>query len=162
MLVVHMGRHVAERVKASAPANVWSRMNAIDFMNSAMVFSALAVLCLFPILVRRRRDRRRRPTSPHQADGLGPKCRQGNRQPHVPGDHAATTLDFVGAVWILFGAIGVASTLQSWYQKVYDQPPGGKKVRRLTAQLVWVAGLVVYLAVQDVLNRNVTRWVGEF
>jgi membrane protein len=74
-----------------------------------------------------------------------------------PGTHAATTLDFVGAVWILLGAIGIASTLQAWYQKVYDQPPGGKKLRQLNAQLVWVTGLVLYLAVQDVLNRDVTQ-----
>jgi hypothetical protein len=34
-------RQVAERVRASTPGNVWSRLNAIDFMNSSMVVSAL-------------------------------------------------------------------------------------------------------------------------
>jgi hypothetical protein len=46
--LVDVERRIAERVKASTPANVWSRLNAIDLMNSSMVFPALAVLCLLP------------------------------------------------------------------------------------------------------------------
>jgi hypothetical protein len=30
---------------------IWSRLNAVDFMNSSMQFAALAVLALFPFLV---------------------------------------------------------------------------------------------------------------
>jgi membrane protein len=151
-------RHVAERVKASTPGNIWSRLNAIDFMNSSMVFSALAVLCLFPFLfiVAAKIGGDARPALIRRL-GLDQNAAKSINSLMSPGTHAATTLDLVGAVWILLGAIGIASTLQVWYQKVYDQPPGGNKIRHLIAQLVWVTGLVVYLAVQDFFNRDVTQ-----
>jgi membrane protein len=38
-------------VRATAAATFWSRLNAVDFMNSSLQFAALAVLCLFPFLV---------------------------------------------------------------------------------------------------------------
>jgi membrane protein len=156
--LVDMERHVAERVKTSTPGNVWSRLNAIDFMNSSMVFSALAILCLFPFLfiVAAKIGGDARPALIRRL-GLDQSAAKSIDSLMSPGTHAATTLDLVGAVWILLGAVGIASTLQAWYQKVYDQPPGGKKTRQLTAQLVWVAGLVIYLAVQDILNRDVTQ-----
>jgi membrane protein len=149
---------VAERVKASTTGRIWSRLNAIDFMNSSMVFSALAVLCLFPFLfiVAAKIGGDARPALIRRM-GLDHNAAKAIDSLMSPGTHAATTLDFVGAVWILLGAVGIASTLQAWYQKVYDQPPGGKKMRQLTAQLVWVTGLVFYLALQDFLNRDVTQ-----
>jgi membrane protein len=156
--LVEVEHRVAERVKASTPGNVWSRLNAIDFMNSSMVFSALAVLCLFPFLfiVAAKIGGDARPALIRRM-GLDHNAAKAIDSLMSPGTHAATTLDLVGAVWILLGAIGIASTLQIWYQKVYDQPPGGKKIRQLTAQLVWVTGLVIYLAAQDFLNRDVTQ-----
>jgi membrane protein len=151
-------RHVADRVNASTPGNVWSRLNAIDFMNSSMVFSALAVLCLFPFLfiVAAKIGGDARPALIRRL-GLDRNAARAIDSLMSPGTHAATTLDLIGAVWILLGAIGIASTLQMWYHKVYDQPPQGRKMRQLTAQLVWVAGLVIYLAGQDFFNRDVTQ-----
>jgi membrane protein len=156
--LVDVERRVAERVKASTAVNVWSRLNAIDFMNSSMVFSALAVLCLFPFLfiVAAKIGGDARPALIRRM-GLDQNAAKAVDSLMSPGTHAATTLDFVGAVWILLGAIGIASTLQAWYQKVYDQPTGGNKIRHLISQLVWVTGLVIYLAAQDFLNRDVTQ-----
>src|SRR5262252_2098329 len=37
-------------VKATAAGTFWSRLNAVDFMNSSMQFAVLAVLCLFPFV----------------------------------------------------------------------------------------------------------------
>jgi membrane protein len=156
--LLEVERHVANLVQASMPGNVWSRLNAIDFMNSSMVFSALAVLCLFPFLfiVAAMVGGDARPALIRRL-GLDQNAAKSIDSLMSPGTHAATTLDLIGAVWIILGAIGIASTLQIWYQKVYDQPPGGKKIRQLTAQLAWVAGLVLYLAAQDFLNRDVTH-----
>jgi membrane protein len=156
--LVDVEHRVAERIKASTAGSVWSRLNAIDFMNSSMVFSALAVLCLFPFLfiVAAKIGGDARPALIRRM-GLDHNAARAVDSLMSPGTHAATTLDVVGAVWIVLGAIGIAATLQEWYQKVYDQPTGGKKIRHLTAQLVWATGLVVYLAAQDFLNRDVTQ-----
>jgi membrane protein len=43
----------AGRIKrtAAVPMKIWSRLNAIDFMNSSFVFAALSILCLFPFMI---------------------------------------------------------------------------------------------------------------
>jgi len=63
--------------------------------------------------------------------------------------HTATTLSIVGAVFVLLGAMGIASTLQVWYQRVYDEPPAQTLWRQLTNRLLWLGGLMGYLTVQD-------------
>lgn len=60
-----------------------------------------------------------------------------------------TTLSIVGAVFVLLGAMGIASTLQVWYQRVYDQPPAQTLSRQLANRLLWLGGLTGYLTVQD-------------
>jgi membrane protein len=45
--------------------------------------------------------------------------------------------------------MGIASTLQVWYQRVYDQPPAQTLYRQLANRLLWLAGLLGYLTVQD-------------
>jgi proline iminopeptidase len=45
------GSHAVDWVRATTAATFWSRLNAIDFMNSSLQFAALTVLCLFPFLI---------------------------------------------------------------------------------------------------------------
>jgi membrane protein len=45
------GSAALDRVRTSAPGAYWSRLNAVDFMTSATQFSALKILCLFPVLL---------------------------------------------------------------------------------------------------------------
>lgn len=149
-------RRLAERLKGSAPATIWSRLSAVDFMNSSMVFSALALLCLFPflfIVAAETGGDARSAFIRHL--GLDRNAARAVNSLMSSGAHAAATLDVVGAAWVILGAFGIASTLQAWYEKVYDQPQEGRRTRHLVAQLVWVIGLVVYLALEDFLNRGV-------
>ena len=45
------GSHAVDWVRATTAGTFWSKLNAIDFMNSSLQFAALAVLCLFPFLI---------------------------------------------------------------------------------------------------------------
>ena len=49
--LLDQGSHAVDWVKATTAGTFWSRLNAIDFMNSSLQFAALAVLCLFPFLI---------------------------------------------------------------------------------------------------------------
>jgi membrane protein len=71
-----------------------------------------------------------------------------------PGAHAAATLNVIGAALVILGAIGIASTLQAWYQRVYDQQGGYKWTRQVAAQIIWLLGLLIYLGLQDLLGRE--------
>jgi hypothetical protein len=135
---------VADRVKTSGPGIVWSRLNAIDFMNSSMQFAALAVLCLFPflIIVAAETGGDARPALIRRL-GLDRNASDDVNALMSPGPHAVATLSILGAAFVLFGAVGVASTLQPWYHRVYDQAPHSRWVRQLAAQLLWLAGAVI-------------------
>jgi membrane protein len=76
------------------------------------------------------------------------------------GTHAVTTLSIVGGAVVLLGAIGIASTLQLWYQRVYDQPPTRKLTRQLANRLLWQGGMVGYLTAQDFALINLKRLGG--
>jgi membrane protein len=60
-----------------------------------------------------------------------------------------TDLSIVGVALVFLGALGIASTLQIWYQRVYDQPPAPNGARQLANRLLWLGGLLVCLTVQD-------------
>jgi membrane protein len=151
-------RRVAERVKESTPGKIWSRLNAVDFMNSSMQFAALAILCLIPflVIVAAETGGDARPALIRRM-GLNRAAAQDVNSLMSTGTHAAATLTVLGAVFVLLGAIGIASTLQAWYQRVYDQKSRVRWTRSLAAQLIWISGLVIYLALQDFLGRELTH-----
>ena len=81
------------------------------------------------------------------------------------GSHAVTTLSIVGAAVVLLGALGIASILQAWYERVYDQPPPQNLARQLANRLLWLGGVMGYLTLQDFsfirLNRAGRRCSGS-
>jgi membrane protein len=137
-------------MRASMAGTFWSRLNAVDFMNSSLQFAALTVLCLFPFLIivsaESGGDARHALVA---RLGLNQKAAQDVNELMSSGRHAVTTLSIVGAAVVFLGAMGMASTLQVWYQRVYDQPPAWKLARQFANRFLWLGGLVLYLTVQD-------------
>jgi membrane protein len=144
------GSHGVDWVRATTAGIFWTKLNAVDFMNSSLQFAALAVLCLFPFLIIFSAggggDARHALVA---RLGLDNKAAQDVDQMMSSGRPAVTTLSIVGAAIVVVGAIGVASTLQLWYQRVYNQPPARKLTRQLASRLLWLAGLLGYLTAQD-------------
>jgi membrane protein len=155
--LVQGGTHVAERVRSSTAGSVWYRLNAVDFMNSSMQFAALGLLCLFPFLVvvsaGTGHDLRRTVIT---RMGLDRQAANDVNTLISPGNHAVTSLDVLGGILIILGAIGIASTLQAWYERVYDQTPPGRWWRQLANRLLWLVGFVVYLASQEFIAVQLT------
>jgi membrane protein len=139
---------VAQRAKGSAPVRIYSRLNAVDFMNSAFNFSVLIVVCLFPVLViisdLTGRDIRHTIIT---RMGLNPQAAKDVEGLIGSGRGALATLSVIGAAFLVLCAIGIASTLQSWYQRVYDvAPPEGWK-RPLLNRVLWFVGFVLQIAI---------------
>ena len=142
--MIDKGAAVATRVKTGTAADLWSRLNAADFMNSAMQFSAMVLLCIFPLLV-------------VISDLLGKDVqkvvvtRMGlNKQAATDvdglissGNQAVRSLTVVGIAFLVLCALGFASTLQGWYEKVYDQPASPDWKKQLLNRAVWVVGFSV-------------------
>ena len=116
-------RERVERFDDSAARKFWSQLSAADFMNSSFAFAALAVLSAFPFLAVSSAavggDIR---TAIVARMGLNAQATRDIEGLIATGNKAIATLTWVSGVVLVLGAIGMASTLQAWYQRIYEQP----------------------------------------
>ena len=140
------GNAVIDRAKATRAGTMWTRLNAVDFINSAFQFATYALLCIFPLMIVI--------TAAAGGDfrkviisrlGLNAQAAKDVDGLFASGGQALATVTVLGWVFLVLSAIGIASTVQVWYQRVYDQPPSGDWIRLLVNRLVWVAGLLINL-----------------
>jgi uncharacterized BrkB/YihY/UPF0761 family membrane protein len=135
------------RFENSAPGRFWARLSTADFMNSSFAFAALAVLSVFPLLavtsaviggdirdaIVARMGLNAQAT--HDVEGL-----------IAHGNQAVDTLTWVSAIVLVLGGIGMASTLSTWYHRMYDRTPPKGVVRHLAYQAAGVAAFTLYIA----------------
>jgi membrane protein len=141
------GAATAARVKTGSVGTFWSRLNAVDFMNSAVMFAGLFLVCFFPFLavVDAATGRNTQKTITSRM-GLNPQATHDVDALISAGHQTVSALSVIGAIVLVLFAMGIPGILQAWYQKVYDQPaPHGGTGRQLARKLVWVAGLLAYL-----------------
>ena len=131
----------------SAPGRYWSHLSTVDFMNSSFAFAALAVLSAFPFLA-------------VSSAALGGDIRQvivarmglNAQATHdvegliASGNQAVATLTWLSAVLLVLGAIGMSSTLSTWYHRIYEQTPPKGLLRHLAYQIAGVAAFAVYIS----------------
>jgi membrane protein len=142
------GTAAVARVQAGAPGRYWSQLTAVDFMNSSFAFAALAVLCAFPLLAvvsaASGGDVREAIVTRMGLDHAAQKDVNGL----IYSGHEVSTLTVFGAVLLLVGAIGMASTLQAWYQRIYEQPPVAGLLRHVGYQLAGVVAFCIYISAE--------------
>jgi hypothetical protein len=51
----------------------------------------------------------------------------------------------------------MASTLQTWYQRIYDPPPSGGVLKRITYQAVGVVAFSLYITVNVLAPHEAGR-----
>jgi uncharacterized BrkB/YihY/UPF0761 family membrane protein len=130
----------------SAAGRYWSHLSAADFMNSSFAFAALAVLSAFPFLavtssvvggdIRKAIVARMglNAQATHDVNGL-----------IATGNQAVATLTWVSGIILVLGGIGMASTLQSWYHRIYEQKPPRGLLRHFAYQLAGVVAFTLYI-----------------
>jgi membrane protein len=150
------GAAAAARVKTGSVGTFWSRLSAIDFMNSALMFAGLFLVCFFPFLAvvdaatGRNTDRTitdrlglNAPAS-HDVDAL-----------ISAGHQTVSALSVLGAIVLVLFAVGIPGVLQAWYQNVYDQPaPPGGTGKQFARKLVWVAGFLAYIWLEALTGQQ--------
>jgi catechol 2,3-dioxygenase-like lactoylglutathione lyase family enzyme len=80
--------------------------------------------------------------------GLNPEAEKDVNGLISSGHAAVGTLTVFSAVLLVAGALGMASTLQAWYQRIYDQPPSKAPLKNLAYQAAGVVSFSVYIGVQ--------------
>jgi membrane protein len=125
-------------------------------MTSATQFSALAILCLVPVLLivatETGHDIRRTLAS---RMGLNPQATKDLDKLISSGHHAVIGLNIIGIVFLVFGGIGIASTLEGWYERVYGLPRPQSQMLQYLIRFVWVIAFIVYYASQEFVVRQI-------
>jgi hypothetical protein len=141
------GAGAVARIETGAAGKYWSHLTAVDFINSSFAFAALALVSAFPFLavvsaatgaggVRQAIITRM---------GLNAHASRDVERLIVSGREVSTLTAF-SAVLLVLGAIGMAATLQVWYQKIYDQPPSRGALKHLAYQVAGVVAFTVYIS----------------
>jgi len=146
----------AARVKTGPVGTFWSRLGAVDFMNSALMFAGLFLVCFFPFLAvvdaatGRNTDRT-------ITDRLGLNAQASHDVDALisAGHQTISALSVLSAIVLVLFAIGIPGVLQAWYEKVYHQtaPYGG--LRQFTRKLIWLAAFLAYLWLQALVGQQV-------
>src|SRR5215468_1515347 len=146
------GRGLRDRIarfEQSAAGRYWAHLSTADFMNSSFAFAALAVLSAFPFLAVTSSvigvDIR---TAIVARMGLNAQATHDVNELIATGNQAVATLTWVSAIVLVVGGIGMASTLSTWYHRIYDQTPTKGLLRHLAYQSAGVAAFVAYLSVE--------------
>jgi membrane protein len=135
------------RFEESAAGRFWSQLSTADFMNSSFAFAALAVLSAFPFLAVssaaigsdvRKVIVARMGLSDQAARDIDGLIATGNK--------AVATLTWISAIVLVLGMIGMASTLQAWYQRIYEQSAPKGFLRHFAYQLAGVVAFTVYIS----------------
>ena len=131
----------------SAAGRYWAHLSTADFMNSSFAFAALAVLSAFPFLA---------VTSSviggdiRQAIvarlGLNAEAKHDVDALIAHGNQAVAALTWFSAIVLVLGGIGMASTLSTWYHRIYERTPPKGFSRHLVYQLAGVAAFALYIS----------------
>lgn len=146
------GRAVTRRLGTQQAGRLWDRLTALDFFGQSFQLAALAILCFFPFLTVVTAA-----AGSNTAElvvgwlGLSPEAARAVGTLFKPG-RISGTLTVTSACLLVLGAMAVAGTLQSWYQKVFDVT--GRGWRDTPVQLYWLAALLAYAALQAAVGRG--------
>src|SRR5512132_4214238 len=125
-------------------------------MNSSFAFAALAVLSAFPFLAVTSTviggDIRRAIVA---RMGLNAQATQDVNALISTGNQAVATLTWISSVVLVLGGIGMASTLSTWYHRIYARTPAKGLLRHLAYQAAGVVAFALYTSFELLLFDQV-------
>lgn len=131
----------------SAAGRYWAHLSTADFMNSSFAFAALAVLSAFPFLAVTSTviggDIRQAIVA---RMGLNVQAKHDVDALIATGNQAVAALTWFSALLLVVGGIGMASTLSTWYHRIYERTPPKGLLRHLIYQLAGVAAFALYIS----------------
>jgi membrane protein len=124
---------------------LWHRLDAVDFMNQAMLLAATLLLCAVPFLLIATALAGRSAVS-GLTRRLGLNQQAAADVGHLFTSSSATSNAVTGLSWVFFvlGGIAAATAIQQLYQRVFGMDPRGPR-DRLRA-VVWLAVAVGWIA----------------
>ncbi|MCK9894013.1 ribonuclease BN [Frankia sp. AgB32] len=152
------------RWQGSSAEDLARQLRAGDLINGAMVLAALILMMFFPFLITLAAVSPLRPGGAAEIivrrmglDHDAALAVQRLLTPHGGGGATQAGWTVVGATWLCLGGLSLAGSVQAIYQRAYRLPSAG--MRGVPAQLVWLAGLIVFLAGTTAIGAVLTGTV---
>jgi membrane protein len=126
-----------EKFTGSLAEYFWHRLDAMDFMNQAMILAATLLLCAFPFFLVLFALEGRSAT-PGLTRRLGLNQQAAADVGHLFASSTATSASVTGAAWVVFILSGLATTtaIQVLYQRIFDLDLRG--ARDTPRKMVWL------------------------
>jgi membrane protein len=148
-------RHAAEwgkeKYAGSWAEHLWHRLDAVDFMNQAMLLAATLLLCAVPFLLIAAALSGRSAVSA-LTWRLGLSKQAAADVGHLFTSSAATSAAVTGLSWVFFilGGIAAATAVQRLYQRVFGLDPRG--IPDTLRAVIWLALAVGWIALGGALG----------
>ena len=143
-----------EKYTGSSVEYLWSRLNAMDFMNRAMLFAATLLLLAFPFIIILSALAGRSAVG-GMARRFGLNHQATADVSHIFTSSSATSSAVTGFAWVFFilSGVALAGATQALYEQIFEQPSRG--VKDTHRRLIWLAILVGWLFLSGVVGPAV-------
>jgi len=140
-----------EKYAGSSAEYLWNRLNALDFMNRAMLFAATLLLLAFPFLLVLAALSGRSAVGP-VARRLGLNHQAAAAVGHLFTSSSATSHAVTGLAWLFFilSGLAVAGAIQGLYEQIFGL--GSRGVKETHRRLIWLAFWVGWLFLTGVVG----------
>jgi membrane protein len=130
-----------QKYAGSLPEHLWHRLDALDFMNQAIILAATLLLCGMPFFLVLS-ALAGRSAAKGLAAHLGLNQQASADVGHMFASSAATSAGVTGTAWVFFilAGIATAASIQGLYERAFDLAP--QRARDMPRKLVWL-GLAV-------------------
>ena len=139
------------KYSGSSAEYLWNRLNALDFMNRAMLFAATLLLLAFPFILVAAALSGRSVVGP-MARRLGLNHQAAADVGHLFTSSSATSHAVTGLAWVFFilSGIALAGAIQGLYEQIFGLD--GRGVKDTHRRLIWLAIWVGWLFLTGVVG----------
>ena len=147
------------KYSGSSAEYLWNRLNALDFMNRAMLFAATLLLLAFPFILVAAALSGRSVVGP-MARRLGLNHQAAADVGHLFTSSSATSHAVTGLAWVFFilSGIALAGAIQGLYEQIFGLD--GRGVKDTHRRLIWLAFWVGWLFLTSVVVGPAVRAAG--
>ena len=131
--------------KGSSAEHLWSRLNALDFINKGMLFAAVLLLCFFPfIIVANALAGQSAVTGLVRHLGLNQEAARDVSGLFASSSTTSNAVTGTAYVFFILGGIAAASAVQDLYERSFELESRG--FRDMFRRLAWLVGTVALVS----------------
>jgi len=138
----------AARFAGSSAEHLWRRLNALDFINRAMLFASVLFLCAVPsVIVLEALAGRNATTSAIRRFGLSHDAAAALSQVVTSPAATSATISATSYVWLVLGGLAGAAAVQELYEVAFELPGRGWKDN--PRRLIWLACALLAMVIAN-------------